>query len=161
MKITNNITYGLIGALILCVLFALQWFAKIPLDNVAFKWLPTAIFVLIIILGCINFSKINGADVTFGQIFGNGFKTTAVITVIFALFFVVFILLFPEYKEALLDSSMAQASNQGATPEQMAQSREMAEKFFLVGGLAGVIFINLLVGVLASLVGAAIAKKKK
>ncbi|MRG44062.1 DUF4199 family protein [Chitinophaga sp. SYP-B3965] len=157
---TNNITYGLIGAIILCVMFALQWFAKIPLDNMLYKWLPTAIFVLVVILGAMNFSKINEANVTFGQVFGNGFKTTAVITVIFALFFVLFILLFPDYKDVILDSSMAQSANKGATPEQIAQAREMAEKFFLVGGLAGVIFIDLLIGVLASLVGAAIAKKK-
>lgn len=160
MKNKNHINYGLITALILCVLFVVQWFAKIPFDNLAFKLLPTVIFVLAIILGAVNFSKINDADVTFGEIFGNGFKTTAVITVIFALFFVVFLLLFPAYKEAILDFSMSK--NMGkATPEEIARGREMAEKFFMVGGVAGIVFINLLTGVIASLIGAAIAKKKK
>ena len=136
-------------------------FAKIPFDNAAFKWLPGLIFGIIIVLSCVNFSKINGGDVTFGQVFANGFRTTAVITVLFALVYVIFYLLVPDYKETMIEFSIQQQSASGATADQTAQGREMMEKYFLPFAVGGIVFFDLLIGVVASLIGAAIAKKKK
>jgi hypothetical protein len=160
MKNKNHINYGLIGAIILCALFMIQWFAKIPFDQVLYKWLPTAVFLGLIIAGAMNFSKINDADVTFGEVFGNGFKTTAVIAVISALFYVLFTQLIPGYKEAILDFSMSQGPNAG-DPEAAAKGREMFANNFMVFTVAGSVFFNLLTGVVGSLIGAAIAKKRK
>lgn len=160
MKKKNHIDYGLIIAGICCALFVIQWFAKIPFDQPLYKWLPTVIYGGLIILCCIKFSKINDEDVTFGEVFGNGFKATAVVTVISALFYVLFLQLVPEYKEALLDFTATQGPN-ASDPAAAAQGREMFAKNFLVFTLAGSVFFNLLIGVIASLIGAAIAKKKK
>jgi len=161
MQNKNHITYGLIGTAICVVLFLIQWFAKVPYDNPVFKWIPGLIFAIVIILSCTNFSKINGGDVTFGQVFANGFKTTAVITVLFALVYVIFYLLIPEYKEKMIEFSTQQQAANGVTPEQAAQGREIMEKYFLPFAVGGIVFIDLLIGVIASLIGAAIAKKKK
>ena len=160
MKKKNHIDYGLIGAGILCALFVIQWFAKVSFGNVAFSILPIAVYAGIIIVCCMNFSKINNAEVSFGEVFSNAFKASAVITVISALFFVAFLLLVPDYKDAYLEYSASQSANAG-NPEAAAQGREFVEKRFIPIMLAGSLFINLLTGVIASLIGAAIAKKKK
>lgn len=160
MKNKNHITYGLIIALILCVMFTIQWFAHIPFDSPIFKWLSPLVFFGLIILTCTNFSKINDGDVTFGEVFSNGFKTTAVVAVISVLFYVLFTQLIPGYKEAFLDFTATQGPN-ASDPAAAAQGREMMEKNFLLFTVAGSLFFNLLIGVVASLVGAAIAKKKK
>ncbi|WP_343307988.1 DUF4199 domain-containing protein [Chitinophaga niabensis] len=161
MQNKNHITYGLIGAAICVVLFLSQWFAKVAPDNAAFRWGSVLIFGIIIILSCINYSKINGGDVTFGQIFANGFRTTAVITVLFALVYIIFYLLVPDYKESMIEFSTKQQVDAGATADQVAAARGMMEKYFLAFAVGGVVFLDLLIGVVASLIGAAIAKRKK
>ncbi|SIN85761.1 DUF4199 domain-containing protein [Chitinophaga niabensis] len=161
MENKNHITYGLIGTAICVVLFLSQWFAKVAPDNAAFKWGSVLILGIIIILSCINFSKINGGDVTFGQVFANGFKTTAVITVLFTLVYIIFYLLVPSYKESMIEFSTKQQLDAGATADQVAAGREWMEKYFLVVAVGGIVFLDLLIGVVASLIGAAIVKRKK
>jgi hypothetical protein len=49
---------------------------------------------------------------------------------------------------------------QGNIPEaQIEQSLEMVKKFFWVGLIGGALFMNLVVGAIASLIGAGITKK--
>ncbi len=161
MQNKNHITYGLIGTAICVVMFLGQWFAKVAPDNAAFRWGSVLVFALVVILSCINFSKINGGDVTFGQIFSNGFRTTAVITVLFALVYIIFYLLVPDYKESMMEFSTKQQLANGATTDQVAAAGEWMEKYFLVFAVGGIVFLDLLIGVVASLIGAAIAKRKK
>lgn len=160
MKQKNHLHFGLIGALILVVLALVQYFANISSQNALFRWLPTAVTVVTIIWGCINYSKINDADVTFGDVFGNGFRITAILTLISMGFMVIFLYVFPDFKERLIEEAM-QAAPKTGSQEDMEKGMEMMQKNFMLFMVAGGIFMSLLTGVIISLIGAAIAKKKK
>ena len=160
MKQKNHLHFGLIGALVLVVLALVQYFANISSQNALFRWLPTAVTVVTIIWGCINYSKINDADVTFGDVFGNGFRITAILTLISMGFMVVFLYVFPDFKERLIEEAMQAAPSSGSQ-EDTEKAMEMMQKNFMLFMVAGGIFMSLLTGVIISLIGAAIAKKKK
>ncbi|WP_119079608.1 DUF4199 domain-containing protein [Chitinophaga alhagiae] len=160
MKNKNHVVYGLVGALVLIVLFMVQYFAKISSQNPVMRWVPMLVLVGVVIAGCINYSKINDADVTFGEVFGNGFKITAIITVITCVFYGIFVSLFPDFKERAIEEAMANAPG-NMNQEQMEQGMEFTRKNFTIMMVAGALLMNLLTGVIASLVGAAVAKKRK
>ncbi|RPE05926.1 DUF4199 domain-containing protein [Chitinophaga lutea] len=163
MKNKNHLPFALVGSLIIIVLAFIQYFAGISSQNGLFKWLPTLVLAGTIIWGCINYSKINDADVTFGEVFGNGFRITAIMTLIAIGFMLLFVTLFPDYKERLIEESMqaAASSGRGGSEEDTEKAMEMVRKNFMLFMIAGGLFMYLLIGVVSSLVGAAVAKKKK
>ncbi|MGX5816757.1 DUF4199 family protein [Chitinophaga lutea] len=161
MKQKNHILFGLVASLAVIILFVGQYLMGISLTNKLLGWMPTVIVVVAVVAGCINFSKINDADVSFGEVFGNGFRTTAIITVVCIVFFAIFNLLVPEFKEQIIQAQLEAAAQKGANMEQMEQNMEMTRNYFMVFMIAGSLFMYVITGTLASLLGAAIAKKKK
>jgi hypothetical protein len=123
------------------------------------QWVHTAIMFIGVIITCIQFSKLNDGDVTFGSVFANGFRTTAVIAVITVLFSVIFVLVFPDIKEKALEEARRQMEAQGQSDEMIEKALAMTSKMFMVFVVAGGVFGTLLFGVIASLIGAAAAKK--
>ena len=122
------------------------------------------ISLLLLLGGIIYFVTQYGKSVdhtaSFGQLFSFGFKSTAIATIVVIAFQLIFFLIFPEYKEKILDISREAMLKQGNIPEaQIEQSLEMVKKFFWVGLIGGALFMNLLVGAIASLIGAGITKK--
>jgi len=122
------------------------------------------ISMLILMAGIIFFVTQHGKSVdhtaTFGQLFSYGFKATAIATLIVIAFQIIFFLVFPEYKEKIIDISREQMLKQGNVPEaQVEQGLEMVRKFFWAGLIGGALFINLACGAIAALIGAGITKK--
>ena len=101
-------------------------------------------------------------QVTFGNLFLHGFKMSAVITVILVLWTILSVLLiFPEIKEKALDTARQQMEDGGKmTDSQIDQAIETTRKYFLVIVILTILFGTLIVGAIASLIGAAAAKKK-
>ncbi len=94
------INVALIVSLILILVDLVGKFANLTFTS-WFKWLPAIILIVALIISCISFGKENNGNVTFGNVFGYGFKVSAVITgimliyTIIALFFI-----FPEIERA-------------------------------------------------------------
>ena len=160
MKNKNHIAFGLTGALLTVVLFFGQYFMNISSQNQVLRWVPILLLIGVVIAGCINYSKINEGDVTFGEVFGNGFKITAIITLICIVVYAAFAALVPEFKERIIEEGVTNAPPGQATEEQMQQGVEWMRKNFMLMLVAGTLFMNLLAGVVAALIGAAVAKKK-
>lgn len=158
MKTKNHIWFGLLAAGLIIVLFLIQYFNNISFGHPGFKWAPIGIIVLVVILSSIRFGKLF-EDASFGEIFSNGFRTTAVTVVIFAIFFIVFVQGFPEYKEKFILEVVAAGPNAASTANRE-QDIETLRDNFIVSALAGTLITYLVPGMLAALVGAAIAKKK-
>ena len=95
----------------------------------------------------------------FGNYFAHGFKISAAVTVIMIIYIVVFVLLFPDFKEKALDEARKAMDARGGSEEQKVQAVEMTKKLFMVFLVAGTLIYNLIVGVIASLIGAAVTKK--
>lgn len=158
MSNKNHIAYGVAAALIQFVLSLGFYFAKLNQE----KWtgyVSLAVLVVAVILSCQDYGKKNPGQ-TFGSIFANGFKTTAVITVIGILLSIVFLAIFPDVKEQAMEAARKQMeADHRLTEDQIDTALELTKKMFypLVIGVA--LFGNLIAGLIASLIGAGIAPK--
>ena len=159
-KITTHITKGIVLALMLIVIDVIASVAGFKFET-WFKWLPTLFFCGVIIWACINYANQMDNNVTFGNAFGHGFKTSAVaacIMVIYALLSV--FLLFPEQKEQAMEVARKQMEEKGNIPQSsIDQGIDFAKRLYIPFAILGVVIGSLLVGAIASLIGAAIAKK--
>ncbi|RFM25609.1 DUF4199 domain-containing protein [Deminuibacter soli] len=152
--------YGLIISLVLIVFNLVVYFThqmeNRPLGSVSFL-----ILIGGIIYGCIEYAKQNNGNVTFGNVFAHGFKITAVVIVIQALYTVLSIkVLFPDIIDITIDTARKKMIEEGkATPEQIQQGLDMTRKFFMPFAIGGIIIAFGVVGAIASAIGAAVAKK--
>lgn len=160
-KIMTPVTKGLLIALVTIVISVIGNIAKLE-QELWFRWLSTIVMCAGVIWACISFAQQMDGNVTFGNVFAHGFKVTAVITVISIVYFVLAILvLFPEMKDKALETARQKMEEGGKmSEEQINQGVEMTKKFFMPFAIGAILFGTLVAGVIASLIGAGIAKKK-
>jgi len=146
-------------SLILIVMSVVAYIAGVD-QQTWYKWVSIIIFFGGIVYACMNYGKQLDGQVSFGNCFAYGFKTSAVITCFMLLFSVIFLLIFPEIKEKAMDAARKQMEERGGvTEDQIEAGIAFARKSFMLFLIVGVIFIYLIAGVIASLVGAGLTKK--
>ena len=121
---------------------------------------------IILIVGLIVFINLYGKamnnQVTFGNLFAYGFKATAIITLVFILFLIIFTLAFPEFKEKIIEAARVQMIEDGKRSDlEIEEDVTMMKKFYWVGLVGGTLLFFLIFGAITSLIGAAITKKNK
>jgi uncharacterized protein DUF4199 len=160
-KVMTHIVKGLIVALLLIVLGLVGHFAGIEMQT-WFRWLPLVILFAAIIWACTYYSTQLNGYVTFGNVFSHGFKMTAVITVILIVWTVISVtLIFPEVKEKALETARQQMEDKGTlSSAEIDRAIDITSRFFLVFTIGSILFGTLIVGAIASLIGAGVAKKK-
>jgi len=157
--VTTPVVKGLIIALILIVLSVVAHYTGQSQSTWA-KWLPACILLGAIIYSCIMYANQMDGNVTFGNIFGNGFKTGAVATCILLVFTVLFIYLNPSIKEEAMETARAEmAKNPNASEADMEKGLSVMQNFFYVFVIGSIIVIDLFIAVIGALIGAAAAKK--
>ena len=114
-----------------------------------------------LIYSCIMYANENNNNVTFGNIFAHGFKTTSVIIVITVIYVALSLkILFPEMPDKILEIARKKmAENPKMTDEMIEQGLGMTKKFLLPFAIGGAIIGTAFMGVIASLIGAGVAKK--
>lgn len=119
------------------------------------------ILVIGLIISCIVFAKQQNGNVTFGNVFAHGFKTTAAIIVIMVLYTVVSInFLFPEMIDLAVNQARIDMEKRGdLNDDQITQAIQMSRKFFTPFAIGGIVLGFGIIGVIASLIGAGVAKK--
>lgn len=120
---------------------------------------------LIIIGGLVFFINLYGKSSdyrrSFGELFSYGFKATAVYTVLFIGFLLLFSVLFPSFKTEALEAARMEMENQkGMTEDQAEQGLQMVEKYFWIFAIGGTMLGFVIIGAIGSLLGAAITKKR-
>ena len=132
-------------------LFAIQWL----------NWVSYAVIMGGIIYGNIVYANQNNNNVSFGNIFAHGFKTTAVVIVITVIYtLLALFVLFPDMVDKIIEMSRVEmAKNPKLTDEMIEQGIAMTKKLFLPFAIAGAIFGTGFLGAIGSLIGAAVAKK--
>jgi len=125
------------------------------------SYLNYAIFLVGLIYGAILYSNENKNQVTFGNIFAHGFKTTAVIIVITSLYTVLAVkFLFPESIDiSLRISRKGMESNPNIPKESIDQNLNLVRNYFIPLTLGISMVVLAFLGLIASLIGAAVAKK--
>jgi cytochrome bd-type quinol oxidase subunit 2 len=157
-KITTHFTKGLIIGLVMVVIgLAFQIF---DIYENWIQWLVLALYCVAIIWACISFSKEMDGEVTFGKVFGHGFKTAAIVTLIAIAAFVITYLIMPEIKDKAMEKAReSMAKNPQMTEETIEKALEWTGKYFILFGIIGSLFSYAFFGVIASLIGGAVAKK--
>jgi len=113
-----------------------------------------------VIWGVMNHGKEKKHEVTFGNLFAFGFKVAAVAACLVVLYSVLSGYIFPEMKEKIMEMAKQKAlTNPNANEEQVEKGMEMFSKNYNLFIVIGIVFWYLLIGIITSLIGAAIAKK--
>ena len=160
-KITSHLIKGLIIGLILIVISIVAQFTGLKRDSAPIQILSTCILIGGLIWSCWYYGKQKDGFVTFGNVFGHGFKTTAVAAVIVIVFMIIFFLAFPEYKDEAMEEGRRKMEEQGKmSDEQIEQAISIGKRFFLPIAIGSILFFYALIGAVSSLIGAAITKKK-
>jgi hypothetical protein len=157
--VTTPVVKGLIISLVLIVFGLAIHFAG-QSTNQGLGSLQYLVLVGGVIWACISYAKQMDQNVTFGNVFAHGFKTTSVITVIMIIYTVIALkFLFPEMMDLALDKTREELAKSNMSDEQTEQTVEMTTKFFLPFAIGGILIAFLFIGTIASLIGAAVAKK--
>ena len=115
-----------------------------------------------IIIACVHFANQKDGYVTFGNVFLHGFKITLVVTLFLLLYTVLATtILFPDMKERIFELQRTKMEESGIDDDKVDQAMTMMKKYFTVITIGATIFGTLIWGAISSLIGAAIAKKKK
>ena len=162
-KSSDFLTKGLLLALILMVIDLIGGFAHLRFET-WFKWIGTIVEVVVLIVFCIQFGKQKTDGVSFGNVFGYGFKVSLVLAVLIMIYSLISVfLIFPEYVDQLLQQTRAGMEAKGNMSEaQIDQGIAMTKKFMTPVPLAIFAFLGtLIVGIIGSLLGAAFTKKSE
>jgi hypothetical protein len=160
-KSSDYLVKGLLLSLILIVVDLIGGFAHLRFDT-WFKWLSTAITIVAIIVFCIQYGKRQEDGVTFGKVFGYGFKISLVLSILIVVYSLLSIyVIFPEILDQILVKTRTDLEAKGKlTDEQIDQAVTMTKKFMQPIPLAIVTFLaTLFFSTIASLLGAAFTKK--
>ena len=160
-KVTTPLVKGLIITLLLIVFGLIIYFTG-QIGNSTLGYLQYVILIGGIIWSCTSYAKQKDGNVTFGNVFGHGFKTTAIVAVFMIIYTILAIkVLFPDMTDQAMEiaKKKMQESSSKLSDEQIEQSLGMVRKFFIPFAIGGIVFGFALMGAIASLIGAAVAKK--
>ena len=159
-KVTPPWTKGLVISLILIVYGLIMYFSGLWL-NKSLSWIQSILLVVGIIIADTGFAKQMDGNVTFGNVFAHGFKTTAAIIVIMVVYsFLAVKFIYPEMIDAIITQSKADMDKKGnMSQDQIDQAVGMIRKFFIPFMIGGIVLMFGICGAIGSLIGAAVAKK--
>ncbi len=159
-EITTHIVKGVIITLILIVFGLVTYFTGTYM-NKAVQYIQYVILFAGIIWSCILYANQLNNNVTFGNIFAHGFKTTAVIMALLCVYtFISLKFLFPEMQDKIFIEARKNMEAQGAADADIAKGLKMMKDNFMVFAIGGILLMFSIFGAIASLIGAAVAKKK-
>ena len=113
-----------------------------------------------LILFITMYGKARNNQVTFGNLFSYGFKTTAVLMLIMIFFTIIFFLLFPDIKEKIFELTRQKMEERDMSDDEIEKGLSLWKRMFWVFTIGGIALVYAVVGAIASLIGAAITKKK-
>jgi hypothetical protein len=161
-KSTDYLGKAIIISLLLVIIDLIGGFAHLRFTN-WFKWISTVILVVAIIIFCIQYGKEQTEGVTFGKVFGYGFKISLFVAIMMIVYTLISVLvIFPEFIDQVLIKARTDMEAKGGMSEDNIETAlAMTRKFFLPAALVFAFLGTLFFGVIGSLLGAAFAKKSE
>ena len=160
-RVMTHVQKGLLVSLILIVIGIAGYFTKL-FEQSWFSWASNGILCIAVIWGCVTYANQMNGQVTFGNVFTHGFKMSVVIALILIVWVILAMtVLFPEMKDKSLEMARQRMEERGnLSDSQIEQGVEFTKKFFIPFAIGGTLLGTLIFGTVASLIGAAFAKKK-
>jgi Protein of unknown function (DUF4199) len=162
-KITSHLSKGVIivGILIMLDIVLQKAYTTVP-DGV--RYMSRLVICFVGVLGgCILYMKQTGGAPSFGEVFAHGFKTTAMIAFLMAVYtFIAVKFIYPPPSAAEMEAAVKAIEQQGSALHE--EARQLAAKaaenrWIIYVSLS--IFASLIPGLLGSLAGGVIAKKNQ
>lgn len=154
----THLMYGLVTAIVMVVLSTVLY-----VMNLSFKpgmqYVTYIPFLIGVILNAVAFSKANDANVTYGNVFGSGFKMSALVTIIILVWSFISMMIFPEMATKGMELARQSMMEKNMSEEQIDKAMTFMESHFKLFMVIGVVFWTILFGAIFSLIGAAVAKK--
>ena len=91
------------------------------------------IIIIMLVILVHQFGKKSNYHKTFGELFGYGFKATAIYTLVFICFLVIYLLLNPEIKQKSLDAARIEMEKKGNTTADIDKAMAIANDYFYIG----------------------------
>ena len=158
-KPTSSSVIGIILCAILIVISLVVYFLELFTEQ-WIQYVGLAVLFGGVIWAVINNGKERNNNVTFGNLFGFGFKVIAVVIVVMVLYTLLSGYLFPDMKTKIIEVARTRAlANPNADPAQVKTGMDIFERNYTLFLVIGVVFWYLILGIIASLIGAAAAKK--
>jgi hypothetical protein len=158
--VTKPPVKGLVISLFI-IIFSMVLYFTGQTTNQTLSYLQYVILISGIIWSCVSFAKQLNGNVTFGNVFAHGFKTTAVVIVLVTIYTILAIkVLFPEMLNIIIEQAKENMrKQQNVTDEQIDKGVSFMKNNFMTFAVAGTILLFGIVGLISSLIGAAVAKK--
>ncbi|PSL46063.1 uncharacterized protein DUF4199 [Chitinophaga niastensis] len=153
----THLSYGIITSLVIILVSVAFYLLKLNQERWT-GYVSTVILMVGVVLSCVAYAKTND-NATPGGIFGNGFRTTAVITVLSIIFTVLFIYIFPDIKEQAIEAARKKMEEQNQSEEAIQTAIDLTRKMFIPFVIGFSLFFDVIFGLIASLVGMAIGRK--
>jgi hypothetical protein len=159
-KITPPWLIALVTSLV-CIVINMIIYVSNQLMNKSLSNITLVVVVGAIIGGCIYYSKQMNGQVTYGNVFAHGFKITAGIAALMSIYTIISVkFIYPEIIEMTIDVARAEMEKKGQVPtDQIDMALGFTRKFFLPFAIAFSLFGTAIIGAIASLIGAGLAKK--
>ncbi|MDN3546804.1 DUF4199 domain-containing protein [Mucilaginibacter aquaedulcis] len=160
--ISLAIKWGLIYVVTSIVITYIIQFLNLDPDSPV-KWLGMVPFIAFMFLTQKELRDNNGGYITFGEAFKVGFLYSILSGIVLVVFtYLYFAVLSPEMLEKILASTEAKLAAKGLSQEQIDQGMTFTRKFVGPKSIAiGALVSSIIMGVIVSLIGAAIFKKER
>jgi hypothetical protein len=159
-KVTPPWMIALITSLFLIIINLVIYVAN-QLTNRSLANIQLLIIGVVVVIGCIYYAKQMNGQVSYGNVFAHGFKITAGIAALLTIFSVIAIkFIYPEIVDISLNQARIEMEKTGKmTTDQIDSMLKITHDYFLSITIGSSIFFIALIGVVASLIGAGLAKK--
>ncbi len=160
-KAMTHVQKGLLVSLILIIIDLAGYFTKLG-EQSWYSWASNGVLCIAVIWACIHYSNQMNNQVTFGNVFGYGFKLSIVVALIMIVYvLLVMTVVFHDRKERALEIARERMEERGNLSDaQIEQGIEFTKKFFFPFVIGAILLGTVIFGTIASLIGAAVAKKK-
>jgi NADH:ubiquinone oxidoreductase subunit 6 (subunit J) len=124
-------------------------------------WISWFLLILGLVLFVNMYGKANNYQLSFGNLFGYGFKATAIAMLLVIAFTVLIFVAMPEMKEKIFEEARRGMEEQNKLSDaDIEKGMEFMGKFFYAFMVGGILLSYAILGAVGSLIGAAITKKR-
>lgn len=115
-KVTTHFTKGLIIGLIMVAIGLV--FQVLDIYERWVQWATLGLYLIAIIWACVSYANDMEGNITFGKVFGHGFKTAAIVALIAIAAFAITYVIMPEIKDKAIEKAR----------EEMAKNPQMTDE---------------------------------